>query len=106
AFDPLQGGGGGRSRQELVCAVDGAEMRPTEVGKGDTTAGGDVVILTDEDLAALPLPTAHSIQVLGFVRPGQIDPVYFIKSYFLEPEVPATKPYVLLAEALQRAERV
>ncbi|HKS43957.1 MAG TPA: Ku protein [Amycolatopsis sp.] len=97
---------GGRLRQKRVCEVDGAEIPPGEVGKGYTLPGGDVVVLTDEDLASLPLSSAHSIQVLGFVRLAQIDPVYFIKSYYLEPEVPATKPYVLLAEALRQADRV
>lgn len=97
---------GGRLRQKRVCDVDGAEIPPGEVGKGYTLPGGDVVVLTDDELASLPLPTAHSMAVLGFVRPGQIDPVYFVKSYYLEPEVSATRPYVLLAEALQQAERV
>lgn len=97
---------GGRLRQKRVCEIDGAEIPLAEVGRGYPLPGGDVVILSDEELAALPLPTAHSIQVLGFVRPGQIDPIYYLKSYYLEPEVSATRPYVLLAEALQQAERV
>lgn len=97
---------GGRLRQKRVCEIDGAEIPPGEVAKGFTLPGGDVVVLSDEELAALPLPTAHSIQVLGFVRPGQIDPSYYLKSYYLEPDVSAIRPYVLLAEALQQAERV
>ncbi|MFD2421323.1 non-homologous end joining protein Ku [Amycolatopsis pigmentata] len=97
---------GGRVRQKRVCELDGAEIPPGEMGKGYTLPGGDVVVLTDDELAALPLPTAQSMEVLGFAPPGQIDPVYFIKSYYLEPEVSATKPYVLLAEALQQAGRV
>lgn len=97
---------GGRLRQKRVCELDGAEIPPSEVGKGYQLPGGDVVMLSDEELAELPLATAQSIQVLGFVRPGQIDPIYYLKSYYLEPEVSATRPYVLLAEALQQAERV
>src|SRR5689334_21516703 len=93
---------GGRVRQRRVCDLDGAEIPLDEVGKGYPLSSGDVVILSDEELAALPLPTAQSIQVLGFVRPGQIDPIYYLKSYYLEPEVSATRPYVLLAEALQQ----
>lgn len=97
---------GGRLRQKRVCDLDGAEIPSGEVGKGYTLPGGDVVVLSEEELAALPLPTAHSMQVLGFVRPAQIDPMYYLKSYYLEPEVSATRPYVLLAEALNQAERV
>jgi DNA end-binding protein Ku len=97
---------GGRLRQKRVCEVDGAEIPLAELGRGYTLPGGDVVILTDEELSSLPLPTAQSMQVLGFLRPGRIDPVHFGKSYYLEPEVSATRPYVLLAEALRQAERV
>jgi DNA end-binding protein Ku len=97
---------GGRLRQKRVCEIDGAEIPLAEVGRGYTLPGGEVVILTEQDLESLPLPTAQSIQVLGFVRPGRIDPVYYAKSYYLEPEVAATRPYVLLAEALRQADRV
>ncbi|WP_341771263.1 Ku protein [Amycolatopsis acidicola] len=97
---------GGRVRNKRICEVDGAEIPQGELGRGYTMPGGDVVILSDEELAALPLPTAHSIEILGFVPGAQVDPLYFVKSYFLEPEVPATKPYVLLSEALQQAGRV
>ncbi|PXY27131.1 Ku protein [Prauserella muralis] len=97
---------GGRVRYKRVCEVDEAEIPAEEIGKGYATPDGDVVVLTDEDLDSLPLPTAQSIQILGFVPPAQIDPLYFVKSYYLEPEIPALKPYVLLGEALQQAERV
>ncbi|MEU3271731.1 Ku protein [Saccharomonospora sp. NPDC006951] len=100
---------GGRIRYKRVCEVDDAEVPQEEIAKGYTTAGGEVVVLSEADLAELAdvaLPTAHSIQILGFVHPGNIDPLYFVKSYYLEPEVPATKPYVLLGEALQQAGRV
>ncbi|ASR34752.1 Ku protein [Prauserella marina] len=100
---------GGRIRYKRVCEVDDAEVPQEEIAKGYTTAGGEVVVLSEADLAELAdvaLPTAHSIQILGFVDPGDIDPLYFVKSYYLEPEVPATKPYVLLGEALQQAGRV
>ncbi|GAB3563774.1 Ku protein [Amycolatopsis endophytica] len=97
---------GGRLRFQRVCEVDGAEIPAEELGRGFALPGGDVVILSEEELASLAPESAHSIQVVGFVPPAQIDPVYFIKSYYLEPEVPATKPYVLLAEALLTAGRV
>ncbi|TNC22511.1 non-homologous end joining protein Ku [Amycolatopsis alkalitolerans] len=97
---------GGRIRLKRVCEVDGAEIPQGEIGKGYTMPGGDVVVLSDDELAELPLPTGHSIEICGFVPSGQLDPLYFVKSYFLEPEVPATKPYVLLSEALQQADRV
>ena len=43
-------------------------------------------MLTDEDFADLPLPTTRVVDVLQFVPTEQVDPIYFAKSYYLEPE--------------------
>jgi DNA end-binding protein Ku len=96
---------GGRIRYKRVCEVDGAEIPAEEIGRGYEMPGGDVVVLTDEDFASLPLPTTHSIDICAFTPLEQIDPVYFAKSYYLEPDVAGTKSYVLLAEAMQQADR-
>jgi DNA end-binding protein Ku len=58
-------------------------------------------VLTDEDFADLPLPSTRVVDVLEFVPQDEIDPIYFAKSYYLEPEKNAVKPYVLLREALE-----
>lgn len=97
---------GGRIRIRRFCEVDDAEVPYAEIAKGATGDGGEVVILTEEDLATLPLPTADSIEVTAFVPLEQIDPIYYAKSYFLEPEPGGTKPYVLLAEALRQSGKV
>ncbi|MBN6033392.1 Ku protein [Amycolatopsis sp. 195334CR] len=97
---------GGRIQHRRYCEADGTEVPPGEVGKGFPLPGGDVVVLTDDDLASLPLATAHSIDVLSFVPMEQVDPVYFARTYYLEPEVAGTKAYVLLSEAMQQAGRV
>jgi DNA end-binding protein Ku len=65
-----------------------------------------MVILTDEDFADLPLTTSRAIDVMEFVPADQIDPILFAKAYYLEPEGQAAKPYVLLRDALQDADRV
>jgi DNA end-binding protein Ku len=64
---------------------------------------GDTIILTDEDFADLPLPTAHVVDVLQFVPLDQVDPIYFARSYYLEPEKTAVKPYALLRDALDES---
>ena len=97
---------GGRIRMKRVCETDGAEVPFAEVAKGATLPGGQVVALTDEDLATLPLPTAHSIEIMEFAPLAQIDPVYFAKSYYLEPDAIGVKPYVLLAAALRESGKV
>jgi DNA end-binding protein Ku len=65
-----------------------------------------MVILTDDDFADLPLTSSHAIEVLEFVPAEQVDPILYAKAYYLEPESTATKPYVLLRDALTGVERV
>ena len=63
-------------------------------------------VLTDEDFEQLPLSTGREIDVIEFVPTGQVDPVLFGKSYYLEPDARAAKPYALLREALETTDRV
>ena len=96
---------GGRIRQKRVCEIDGAEVPATELARGYEMPAGDVVMLTDEDLATLPPASTRLIDVRAFVPLDQVDPLSFAKSYYLEPEPAGTKPYVLLSEALHQARR-
>jgi DNA end-binding protein Ku len=97
---------GGRIRYKRVCSLDGEEVRFSDIAKGYELATGEVVVLTDEDFAELPLATSRSIDVLEFVPLAQVDPIYFNRSYYLEPDAAGVKPYVLLREALERSGRV
>ena len=94
---------GGRIRQKRVCEVDGDEVPFAEIARGYEMPAGDVVMLTEDDLATLPLATTRLIDVRAFVPVDQIDPISFSKSYYLEPEPAGIKPYVLLSEALQQS---
>ncbi|EEP72942.1 conserved hypothetical protein [Micromonospora sp. ATCC 39149] len=97
---------GGRIRYKRTCSVCGEEVTYDDIAKGYDIGGGEMVILTDEDFADLPLTTSHAIDVLEFVPAEQVDPILYNKAYFLEPEGAATKPYVLLRDALADSERV
>ena len=97
---------GGRIRYKRVCQTDGEEVPYSDIAKGYELSSGEVVVLTDEDFADLPLTTSRSIDVLEFVPLEQVDPIYFAKSYYLEPEASGAKPYVLLREALEKSGRV
>lgn len=91
---------GGRVRYRRVCQIDGEEVSYSDIAKGYELPTGEVVVLTDEDFAGLPLPTSRAVDVLEFVPLDQVDPIYFAKSYYLEPDKQGTKPYVLLRNAL------
>ncbi|MFI5894335.1 Ku protein [Actinoplanes sp. NPDC051513] len=97
---------GGRIKYQRTCSVDGEVVSYDDIAKGYDIGGGEMVILTDEDFADLPLTTSRAIDVLEFVPADQIDPILFAKAYYLEPEGQAAKPYVLLRDALQDADRV
>jgi DNA end-binding protein Ku len=97
---------GGRIKYKRTCSIDGEEVTYDDIAKGYDIGGGETVILTDEDFAELPLTTSRAIDVLQFVPADQIDPIMFAKAYYLEPEGQAAKPYVLLRDALQDADRV
>ncbi|HET6529626.1 MAG TPA: Ku protein [Actinoplanes sp.] len=97
---------GGRIKYKRTCSIDGEEVTYDDIAKGYDVGGGEMVILTDEDFADLPLTTSRAIDVLQFVPADEIDPIMFAKAYYLEPEGQAAKPYVLLRDALQDADRV
>jgi DNA end-binding protein Ku len=97
---------GGRIRYKRTCSLDGETVEYAEIAKGYETDEGELVVLTDEDLARLPLATEREIEVLEFVPADQVDPMLLGKSYYLEPEKTAAKPYALLRGALEQADRM
>ncbi|QYC44831.1 putative DNA repair protein YkoV [Nonomuraea coxensis DSM 45129] len=97
---------GGRIRYKRVCQLDGEEIPYADIAKGYELATGEMVVLTDEDFEDLPLSTSRRIDVLQFTPAEQIDPIYFAKSYYLEPDAQGAKPYVLLRDALESSGQV
>jgi DNA end-binding protein Ku len=105
-FNQVHATDGGRIRYKRICEIDGSEVQYADIAKGYQLSSGEVVVLTDEDFKDLPLATSRAIDVLEFVPLEQVDPIHFAKSYYLEPEKPGVKPYVLLREALEQSGRV
>jgi DNA end-binding protein Ku len=98
---------GGRIKYQRVCSIDGKEVSYDEIAKGYDMGGGEMVILTDADFKTLPLTSSRAIEVLEFVPSEQIDPIYYDKAYYLEPDGAAgVKPYLLMRESLAQTERV
>jgi DNA end-binding protein Ku len=106
AFRQVHERDGGRIKYQRVCSIDGEEVPYSEIAKGYETEDGEMVILTDDDMAALPSTSSREIAVEKFVPSDQIDPMLFEKSYFLEPEKTGAKPYALLRQALLEADRM
>lgn len=96
----------GRIKYRRVCTVCGEEVAYSDIAKGYELPTGEVIVLTDEDFADLPLSSSRAVDVLKFVPLEDVDPIYFAKSYYLEPDGSGAKPYVLLREALESSGQV
>jgi len=106
AFRQVHRVDGGRIKFRRVCSIDGEEVPYEDVAKGYELPTGEMVVLTDEDMAELPLPTTRSIEVLHFLPEEQLDPILLNRSYFVEPETAGARAYVLLRDSLNRSGKV
>lgn len=106
AFRQVHREDGGRIRFRRVCSIDGEEVPYEDVAKGYELPTGEMVVLTDEDLADVPLPSTRSVEVLHFMPEEQLDPILLNRSYFVEPESSGARAYVLLRDSLERSGKV
>lgn len=99
-FNQVHREDGGRIKYKRVCSVCGNEVEYSDITKGYELDDGRMVIMENEDFEKLPVKTDKSIDVLEFVPVEEIDPIFFQKTYYLEPDKAAARPYVLLRDAL------
>jgi DNA end-binding protein Ku len=106
AFRQVHREDGGRIRFRRFCSIEDVEVAYEDVAKGYELAGGEIVILTEEDMAELPLPTTRSIEVVQFTPAEQLDPILFNRSYYVEPEPAGVRAYCLLRDALEDSGKI
>ena len=104
-FHQVHEADGGRVKYQRVCSIDGEVLQWSDIAKGYERDDGTTVIVTDEDLETLPIPTKKVVEVLSFVPADQIPSIALSKPYYAEPNGDA-KPYVLLRDALVEEGRV
>ncbi|MBB0995291.1 Ku protein [Dietzia sp. SLG510A3-3B2-2] len=97
---------GVRIRYKKVRDDNGEEVEFSDIAKAYESEEGEMVILTKEDLASLPVEQSHEIEVTEFVPADQVDPVAFDSAYFLEPASRSNRAYVLMREALESTDRL
>jgi DNA end-binding protein Ku len=105
SFRQVHAADGGRIRYKRVCDNGGHEVAYADIAKGYELPGGDMVVLTDEDLADLPITSSKVVEVQAFVPFEEIDPTALSRAYYAEPSADP-KPYVLFRDALEKAGRV
>ena len=83
------------------CSSDGKDLDADEIVKGYEYAKDHYVLVDESDLEKLPIPSKHTIELTAFVEAEEIDPVYYEKSYHIEPDEMGRKPFALLVKALE-----
>ncbi|AUZ33361.1 Ku protein [Arthrobacter sp. PGP41] len=96
---------GGRIRYQRRCEVCSQVIDYSDIEKAYEEDGRTVVLSKDE-LKAIPAENSHEIEVVQFVPSEQLEPMMFEKSYYLEPDSKSPKAYVLLRSALEDTDRV
>lgn len=93
-------------RYERINDETGEEVPWNRIVKGYEYDGGNLVLLSDEELERASPELTRTIDVTQFVEADEIDPIYYDKPYYLIPGKGGAKGYVLLRDALSDSERV
>src|SRR3954465_2626707 len=97
---------GARIVEKRFCSEEDKEVSWDEIGKGYEVRKGEYVVMEREEVEDAAPETTKTIDIGDFVEIEEIDPIYFEKSYFLEPTDIGVKPFNLLRRALEETGRV
>jgi DNA end-binding protein Ku len=89
-----------------VAEKDGKEVPWDQVVKGYEYEKGKYVVLKEEDFDRVDLEATQTVDIQDFVDQEEIDPMFFYKPYYLEPQKGGDKAYVLLRNALKDSNKV
>lgn len=87
-------------RYKKVAEADLKEVSADQIVKGFEYERGRYVVMKEEDFEKVRIESTHSIDITDFVDLEQVDPKFFYKPYFLEPQKGGEKAYALLHKAL------
>jgi DNA end-binding protein Ku len=89
-----------------VAEKDGEEVPWDQIVKGYEYEKGKFVVLNEKDFQRVDLEATQTVDIQDFVDVEEIDPMYFYKPYYLEPQKGGDKAYVLLRETLEKTHKV
>jgi DNA end-binding protein Ku len=95
-----------RVKQQYYCPADNRVVERSEIVKGFEYRKDEYVVIDSEEIKKIEPKTAKTMEILEFVKAGDVDPVYFESSYYLMPEEAGRRPYALLTKALEQSEYV
>src|SRR5687768_3585876 len=89
-----------------VAEADGKEVPWDHIVRGYQYEKGKYVVFEDEDFDRVDVEATQTVDIQQFVDLDEIDPVFFSKPYYMEPDKGATKSYALLRDALQASKKI
>jgi DNA end-binding protein Ku len=89
-----------------VAEKDGKEVSWDQIVKGYEYEKGKYVVLKEEDFERVDLEATQTVDIKDFVDQEEIDPMFFYKPYYLEPQKGGDKAYALLRDALKDSNKV
>lgn len=89
-----------------VAQKDGKEVPWNKIVKGYEYEKGKFVILKDEDFKRADVEATQTVEILSFVNQKDVNPVFFHKPYYMEPQKGGDRAYVLLREALMDSGKI
>src|SRR5438093_12435664 len=89
-----------------VAEKDGREVPWDQIVKGYEYEKGKYVVLKDEDFQRVDLEATQTVDIQDFVHVDEIDPMFFYKPYYLEPQKGGEKAYALLRDDLEDSNKV
>jgi DNA end-binding protein Ku len=105
-FHQLRESDGARIQYKKVSSTDQKEVDAKSIVKGYEVSPNQYVKLKPEELDALESEKSRTIEIQSFVDLKQIDPIYFERSYYLEPDKNAGKAYALLQDTMNNSDKV
>lgn len=98
-----------RIQMKIYCPEDDEVIPRSETVRGYEWSKGKYVVVTEEDLEAVPLKTVRSIEIEAFVDEEEAEEkgARFVKqAYYLEPDEIGRKAFYLLKSVLEESGKV
>ncbi len=89
-----------------ICEAENKEVPWEEIVKGFEMENGNVVVFQDSDFEKVNGKKTRTIEIMNFIDEDEIDSIYYVRPYFLEPDKNGEKAYALLRDALKKSKRV
>jgi DNA end-binding protein Ku len=93
-------------RYKKFCPTCAVEVEADQIIKGYEIEKEQYVTITEEELEAIPVAASRTLEIVDFIQLSEIDPVFYDRTYYLEPGDGGSKPYALLRRAMEETGRI